>query len=94
MIAAITHGFPWPLIPGLLSLFIAFFINLRLPHHIDRDKVVRTKDMSRLYSPFWYGPPLNVLTQRGRQLYFCYYACVGVFVASFLLLAALDSKFA
>jgi len=66
-IAATNQPFPWPLIPGLIGFFIAFVVQFRIKHHVDREKVLALKDMSELYSSGM--PPRKILTERGRRLH-------------------------
>lgn len=75
--------FPWPIGFGLIGFFIAFFVQFRLKHHIDREKVLLTQDMSELYPNGI--PPKKILTERGKRLYLWFYFGGGLFVASIIL---------
>jgi hypothetical protein len=81
MIAATTsQPFPWPLIPGLIGFFIAFFVQFRLKYHVDREKVLALKDMSELYSTGM--PPRKLLTEHGRRLHTWLFVGGAAFAAS------------
>ena len=85
LVIAVTENlpFPWPLIPGLIGFFIAFFLQFRLRHHVDREKVLALQDMSELYS---IGvPPRKLLTKHGRCLHAWQFVCIWIFVASVFL---------
>jgi len=43
------NNIPWLIIPGLIGFIVAFIIQFRLKHYVDREKVLRIKDMSELY---------------------------------------------
>ncbi|MFN2507448.1 MAG: hypothetical protein ABR589_01595 [Chthoniobacterales bacterium] len=84
------NGFPWPLGFGLIGFFIAFVVQFRLKHHIDRDKVLAIEDMSELYPNGI--PPKKILTDRGRRLHLWLQIGAGVFVASILLTMLLYAR--
>lgn len=83
-------GFPWPIGFGLIGFFIAFFVQFRLKYHIDREKVLRTQDMSELYPHSI--PPRKILTERGQTLYLWFYFGGGLFAASIILSIILYGK--
>ncbi len=74
------NGFPWPLVPGLIGFGIAFLIQLRLKHDIDRDKVMLVENLAELYPNSI--PPRKLLTARGQQLYHWFYIGGGLFAVS------------
>jgi len=82
--------FPWPMIPGLIGFGIGFFVQFRLKHHIDRDKVIDIQDMAELYPNSI--PPKKILTKRGLELYRWFFVGCGVFMASILLSIILYAK--
>jgi len=84
------NEFPWPIGFGLIGFFVAFFIQLRLKHHIDRDKVLQIENMSELYPNSI--PPRKILTERGQRLYLWLYFGGGLFVASIILSMILYGK--
>jgi hypothetical protein len=84
------NEFPWPIGFGLIGFFVAFFIQFRLKHHIDRDKVLQIENMSELYPNSI--PPRKILTERGQRLYLWLYFGGGLFVASIILSMILYGK--
>jgi hypothetical protein len=85
--ATTVKNFPWPMIPGLVGFFIGFFIQFRLKHHVDREKVLQIEDMSELYA---HGlPPRKLLTPRGQRLYLWLYFGFGLFGLGLVLSALL-----
>jgi hypothetical protein len=90
MDSSTAYTLPWPLIPGLIGFGIAFVVQFRLKHHIDRDKVINIEDMKELYPNSI--PPKKILTERGKELYRWLYIGFGVFVASILLTIILYAK--
>ncbi|MFL6519608.1 MAG: hypothetical protein ACJ8NS_05255 [Chthoniobacterales bacterium] len=84
------EGFPWPIFPALIGFLVAFFIQFRLKYHADREKVLQLEDMSQLYTQGL--PPRNILTERGRRLYFWLYFGMGLFALGLLLSGLFYSK--
>jgi hypothetical protein len=84
------HEFPWPIAFGLIGFFIAFVVQFRLKHYIDRDKVLSIQDMSELYPNCI--PPRKILTERGQRLYLWFYFGGGLFGASIVLTMILYGK--
>jgi hypothetical protein len=88
--AAQIHEFPWPLGFGLIGFFIAFFVQFRLKHHIDRDKVMQIQDMTELYPNSI--PPKKILTEEGQRLYRWFYVGGAIFAGSIILSMILYAK--
>jgi hypothetical protein len=84
------HEFPWPIGFGLVGFFIAFFVQFRLRHHIDREKVLQIEDMSELFPNS--VPPKKILTERGQRLYFWFTMGIGIFFASIVLTMIIYGK--
>jgi hypothetical protein len=84
------EGFPWPLIPGMIGFFIGFFIQFRLKHHVDREKVLQLEDMAELYTQGL--PPRKLLTERGQRLYLWLYFGMGLFALGLALSGIFYSK--
>ena len=78
------------MIIGLIGFGIAFVVQFRLKHHIDRDKVAKIEDMAELYPNSI--PPKKILTERGMELYRWFYIGLGVFFASILFTILLYAK--
>jgi len=70
-------GFPWPLLVCVPGFVIAFVVQFRLKYHVDREKVLRLEDLSKLYPNSI--PPRAILTSRGQQLYRWFYFGGGLF---------------
>ncbi|MGV3531683.1 MAG: hypothetical protein ACO1QR_04880 [Chthoniobacteraceae bacterium] len=75
-------SFPWPLLVGVIGFAVAFVVQFRLKHHVDREKVLRLEDLSELYPNQL--PPRGILTVRGQQLYRWFYVGTGLFIASII----------
>ena len=84
------HEFPRPIGFGLIGFFIAFFVQFRLKHYIDRDKVMSMQDMSELYPNS--VPPRKILTEQGQRLYLWFYAGGGLFMGSIILCMIIYSR--
>jgi len=84
------NEFPWPIGFGLVGFLIAFVVQFRLKHHIDREKVMQIEDMAELYPNSI--PPRKILTERGQRLYLWLYFGGGLFVASIILSMILYGK--
>jgi hypothetical protein len=90
MNAHIDSSFPWPIIPGLIGFAIAFFVQFRLKHYIDRDKVISIENLADLYPNSI--PPRKILNEKGKRLYFWFYCGGAIFLAGILLSMILYAK--
>jgi len=67
---------------ALIGFGIAFTVQFRLKHHIDREKVMRLRNLADLYPNSI--PPRKILTERGRELYWWLYFGMALFTAGVL----------
>jgi phosphate/sulfate permease len=74
------NNIPWLIIPGLIGFVVAFIIQFRLKHYVDREKVLRIQDMSELYSNGI--PPKKILNDQGQRLYRWFIGGIAAFIAS------------
>ena len=84
------NEFPWPIGFGLVGFLIAFVVQFRLKHHIDRDKVMQIQHMSELYPNSI--PPRKILTEEGQRLYRWFYIGGALFAGSIILSMILYAK--
>ena len=84
-----NNQFPWVLIPGMIGFAIGFFVQFRLKHHIDRDKVLQIQDMAELYPNSI--PPKKIFNEDGLRLYRWFYVGIGLFMGSILFMALQQS---
>jgi hypothetical protein len=78
----------WFMAPGMIGFAIAFVVQFKLKHHVDREKVVNLSDMSELFTNGM--PPKKVLTEQGCKYLWWFRIGAGLFVANALLLVLLD----
>ena len=78
-----------PLIPGLIGFAIAFIVQFRLKHHVDREKVLAIEDMSELYPNSI--PPKKVLNEKGRRLHWLLVFGGALFAGSIITTIIMDS---
>jgi len=54
------------MIPGMIGFAVAYTVESRLKHHIDREKLLKIENPSELYRTGY--PPTEILTERGLIL--------------------------
>jgi hypothetical protein len=77
------NEFPWLIIPGLVGIAVAFFVQFRLKYYIDRDKIINLQDMTELYPGSI--PPKKFLNEQGQKLYRWFEIGGAVFMGSIIL---------